>query len=665
MPTIEKLLVANRGEIAVRVLRTARELGYRTVAVYSEADRHSLHVNLADEAFCIGAGPVQESYLNADAILRAAEHCGANAIHPGYGFLSENSDFAQRCQDAGLIFIGPSSAAIELMGSKRRSKIAMIAAGVPCIPGYEGEDQSPEALLEAASGIGYPLMIKASAGGGGRGMRLVLEPSQLAVELERAASEAQSAFGSGELILEKAVIAPRHIEIQVFGDQQGNVIYLGERDCSVQRRHQKVVEEAPSPFVDESLRQQMGEAAVLAAKACNYVGAGTVEFLVDADRNFYFLEMNTRLQVEHPVTELVTGTDLVEWQLRVAEGHSLPLLQSDVRIQGHAIEVRLYAEDPAQNYLPQTGTVERWIPACFEGVRIDHNLKNGSLIPSFYDSMQAKVICWGETREIARRKLVRALEETQLFGLTTNKGYLRNILCHPRFAAGEATTAFIETDFASDPSLTQPPPPARVNGLAALLFMADGQQPAHYDCWHSAAEASWQLRLYCSGQEYSLQCSTSPTSNRRVVHNQQLCDSEVAVQPPIEFDEFSLAEPGVLEFVMQGHLQRVPYFRRGNILELEVDAVHYRYENRTQLSTGTQHEGGDTCVRAPMEGSLTALMVAVGDLVQRGQTLAIVEAMKMEHPLKASMEGVVTSIRGEAGDQVKTRQVLIELADSP
>ncbi|MCW9009604.1 biotin carboxylase N-terminal domain-containing protein, partial [Marinobacter sp.] len=377
---LKKLLIANRGEIAVRVIRTAKALGYRTVAVYSEADANALHVEQADEAVCIGPAQVAASYLNADAILDAAKKTGADCIHPGYGFLSENSGFAKAVKQAGLTFVGPPENAIELMGSKRRSKIAMQEARVPVVPGYEGNNASDDELIAAAQDIGYPLMLKASAGGGGRGMRLVESESELADNIKRARSEAKQAFGDDELIIEKAVIEPRHVEIQVFADHHGNAVYLGERDCSVQRRHQKVVEEAPSPFVTPELRKAMGEAAVKAALACGYEGAGTVEFLVDKDRNFYFLEMNTRLQVEHPVTELITGQDLVAWQLMVAEGRPLPLAQDDIQLNGHAIEVRLYAEDPASGFTPQTGTLHQFTPAEGEGRRFDTGVRSGDVV---------------------------------------------------------------------------------------------------------------------------------------------------------------------------------------------------------------------------------------------------------------------------------------------
>src|SRR5215470_12104765 len=407
--TFSKVLVANRGEIAWRVMRTAKAMGYRTVAVYSDADKDAPHVAFADEAARIGPPPVGESYLSIARILEAAKTSGADAVHPGYGFLSENEAFAAACDKAGLTFIGPPAAAIAAMGNKAAAKRRMIEAGVPCVPGYQGADQSDGILEKEARKIGLPVMVKAAAGGGGRGMRLVESAGDLAEAIRTARAEAESAFGSGELILEKAVVDTRHVEIQVFADNHGNVIHLGERDCSVQRRHQKVIEEAPSPAVDAGLRQRMGAAAVAAATAIGYRGAGTVEFLLASDGAFYFLEMNTRLQVEHPVTEAITGLDLVEWQLKVAAGEKLPLTQEQVAFSGHAIEVRLYAEDAYAGFLPQTGCMDVWRPASGPGVRIDHGMKDGLQISPFYDPMLAKVIAHGRTREQARERLAREL----------------------------------------------------------------------------------------------------------------------------------------------------------------------------------------------------------------------------------------------------------------
>ncbi|MGB0669054.1 MAG: acetyl-CoA carboxylase biotin carboxylase subunit [Porticoccaceae bacterium] len=448
MTAFTSILIANRGEIACRVIRTAKELGYRTIAVYSEADAGAPHVQLADASVCIGPGPVGESYLLAENILAAAASSGAEAIHPGYGFLSENADFAEAVESAGLVFIGPSREAIEVMGNKAESKRRMIEAGVPCVPGYEGLDQSDKTLLAEGKKIDLPLMVKAAAGGGGRGMRLVQDYKALSKAIKLARAEAESAFGSGELILEKAIIQPRHVEIQVFADTLGNTIHLGERDCSVQRRHQKVVEEAPCPIMTPELREQMGQSAIDAAKSVNYRGAGTVEFLLDASGAFYFLEMNTRLQVEHPVTELVTGLDLVELQINVAQGRPLGLTQDDIVLQGAAMEVRLYTEDPSQDFLPASGPVDLWQPATGVGVRIDDGICTGQAISPFYDPMVAKIIGYGDDRETARTRLIAALKETVLFGTANNKDFLIQCLEKQRFIEGAATTAFIAEEFA-------------------------------------------------------------------------------------------------------------------------------------------------------------------------------------------------------------------------
>ncbi|HSS82544.1 MAG TPA: biotin carboxylase N-terminal domain-containing protein, partial [Reyranella sp.] len=419
--TFSKILVANRGEIAWRVMRTARAMGYRTVAAYSDADKDAPHVCFADEAVRIGPPPVGESYLSIDRILEAAHKSGVDAIHPGYGFLSENEAFATACENAGLVFIGPPPAAIAAMGNKAAAKRRMIDAGVPCVPGYQGPDQSDANLAKEARKIGLPAMVKAAAGGGGRGMRLVERDADLLEAIRTARAEAESAFGSGELILEKAVVDARHVEIQVFADAHGNAIHLGERDCSVQRRHQKVIEEAPSPAVNADLRNRMGAAAVAAARTIGYRSAGTVEFLLGADGAFYFLEMNTRLQVEHPVTEAITGQDLVAWQLKVAAGEKLPLTQEQVRFSGHAIEVRLYAEDAYAGFLPQTGRIDVWRPATGPGIRVDHGMKDGLAISPFYDPMIAKVIAHGANREEARTRLVQALRDTVVLGPITNR----------------------------------------------------------------------------------------------------------------------------------------------------------------------------------------------------------------------------------------------------
>ncbi|ELK4803561.1 geranyl-CoA carboxylase subunit apha [Pseudomonas aeruginosa] len=657
MPSFNKILVANRGEIACRVLRTAHELGYRSVAVYSEADAEARHVQLADEAVCIGPAAVAQSYLNIEAILDAARRSGAEAIHPGYGFLSENAEFARACEAAGIVFIGPDAEAIHLMGSKRLSKIAMLAAGVPCIPGYEGAEQDDATLRREAERIGYPLMIKASAGGGGRGMRLVEEPDQLLDQLRTARSEALGAFGSAELILEKAVLRPRHVEIQVFGDRHGNLLYLGERDCSVQRRHQKVIEEAPCPVLDADLRRAMGEAAVKAAASVNYVGAGTVEFLLGEDGRFYFLEMNTRLQVEHPVTELVTGQDLVAWQIRVAEGHPLPLRQEQVELRGHAIEVRLYAEDAGRGFLPQTGTVLRWDPELLPGVRIDHGLVEGQAVTPFYDPMLAKLIAYGATRDEARRKLIRALERCVLLGVDGNQRFLANLLAHPDFAAGEATTAFIGERFAEDPSLQPRQPGAEELALAAaLLYQAGAEASAHQPGlagWRSAAGAPWKIVLKHAEQRLEIGLEVLE-SGRRPRLLARLERREIAVRLLDCDGRWASAELDGIRRRHAYHLDggRLWLYGHGGNLEL-LDVTHAGASAQVGASSGT--------LKAPMDGAIVEVLVGEGERVGKGQLLLVLEAMKMEHPLKAGVDGVVRRVQVGRGEQVRNRQVLVEV----
>jgi geranyl-CoA carboxylase alpha subunit len=639
MPTFTKILIANRGEIACRIQRTAQALGYRTVAVYSDADAQALHVQMADEAVHIGPAPVQQSYLNIPAILDAARRTGADAIHPGYGFLSENPDFARACQQAGLTFIGPSPEAIELMGSKRRSKLAMLEAGVPCIAGYQGSAQDDGSLQREAERIGFPLMIKASAGGGGRGMRRVQQREDLLEQLRTARSEALNAFGSDELILEQALIEPRHVEIQLFGDSHGQLIYLGERDCSIQRRHQKIIEEAPCPVMTPALRQAMGEAALKAGRAVDYVGAGTVEFLLDRDGRFYFLEMNTRLQVEHPVTELITGLDLVDWQLQVAAGQPLPLTQADVSLSGHAMEVRLYAEDPAQGFLPQTGEVVRWEPAA--GVRVDHGMLEGQCISPFYDPMLGKIIAHSATREEARRKLLRAVEDTLLLGVASNQRLLADLLKHADFIDGDFSTGFIAEHFSDIPRHTAS---AEQLALAAALFYrhSAARHRQGLSGWRNNATLPWRYRLAVNDDIQDI--TVSALEHDRLQVN--------------GLDISLLATDGRwATLVINGIRRRIAYHLEGTQLWLPGVTVI----NRTQQVAARQADVGSGTVKAPMDGAIVDVRVSAGDRVTQGQLLLVLEAMKMEHPLKAGMDGVVKGVQVMAGDQVRNRQVLLEI----
>ncbi|EXT58310.1 ATP-grasp domain protein [Acinetobacter sp. 25977_1] len=640
-----KILVANRGEIAVRVMQTAKAMGYQTVAVYSDADRNARHVQEADEAVYIGASKVSESYLSIAKIIEACKKTGADAVHPGYGFLSENTDFAQACIDNQISFIGPTASAIELMGSKRLSKIAMIEAGVPCVPGYEGDRQDLEYLAAQAEQIGFPIMVKASAGGGGRGMRLVQQASELIEALQTARSEAENAFGSGELILEKAVIAPRHVEIQVFGDTHGNYVYLFERDCSIQRRHQKVVEEAPCPVMTPELRQQMGEAAVAAAKACAYVGAGTVEVFLDASGAFYFFEMNTRLQVEHPVTELITGLDLVEWQLRVANGEHLPLKQQELNFNGHAIEVRLYAEDPRQDFLPQTGKVLRWKPATLPNVRIDHGMLATDEVSPFYDPMVAKVIAYGKTRQDAIRLLAPAVDDSGLLGGNSNKKFLINLLRHPVVVGGDTNTAFIQQHFQNDPSLHHQVLSLETLAIAAALF----SQNKGTAVWQTGLGVPLPLKLQIADQQIQLQVSSVNNT-----FTAQFCDQSVCIDVLERTSEY-------LVYLIDGIRRRVQYVLDSDQLYLDRDNGNIVIRNVTYAAPEATDVAGDGKIRAPMDGAVVNILVNKGDQVVRGQTLLVLEAMKIQQQIKADVDGVVEDVLGQQGQQVKKRQMLFTI----
>jgi geranyl-CoA carboxylase alpha subunit len=652
MPAIQKILIANRGEIACRIQRTAQALGYRTVAVFSDADAEALHVKMADQAVHIGPAPVQQSYLNIPAILDAARRSGADAIHPGYGFLSEHAAFARACEQAGLIFIGPSVEAIELMGSKRRSKIAMLEAGVPCIAGYQGAEQDDATLLREAERIGYPLMIKASAGGGGRGMRLLHNGADLPAQLRTARSEALNGFGSDELILEQALIEPRHVEVQLFGDQHGNLIYLGERDCSIQRRHQKVIEEAPCPVMTVELRLAMGEAALKAGRSVNYVGAGTVEFLLDERGQFYFLEMNTRLQVEHPVTELITGLDLVAWQILVAEGQPLPLTQDQVQLNGHAMEVRLYAEDPAQDFLPQTGCIEVWEPALRHGARIDHGLLEGQSISPFYDPMLGKMIAFGATREEARRKLLRAVQDTVLLGVQSNQRLLASLLQHPQFISGEFSTAFIARHFSEHPCLHRYIPDAEELAIATVLFYQSSAlaHRAPLTGWRNNASVPLHYRLGLDDQNWTAQLLAQAQGAFTVQVAERTLELTLIDQ---DAQSLTLEIDGLRQRhayrLVNGHLW---LFTHPGSLRLE-DRTHAVIDSQTSVSSGT--------LKAPMDGAIVDVLVSEGSPVSKGQLLVVLEAMKMEHPLKAGIDGVLKRVQVKVGDQVKNRQVLLQV----
>ena len=648
-----KILIANRGEIALRVMRTARRLGYGVVAVYSDADAGALHMREADEAVCIGGALPAQSYLRIDAIIAAARQAGADAVHPGYGFLAENEDFAAACRDAGLVFIGPSPEAIEAMGNKAGAKAIMLKAGVPCVPGYQGEDQSDGEMLAQAQRIGFPVMIKAVAGGGGRGMRLVADAASFPDALRSARSEAQGAFGDPTVILERAIIEPRHIEIQVFGDRYGNAIHLGERDCSVQRRHQKLIEEAPSPAVSAELRAKMGEVAVAAVKALGYEGAGTLEFLLDQHGEFYFMEMNTRLQVEHPVTEAITGLDLVELQLRIAAGEPLPLKQRDVRFHGHAIEVRLCSEDATHDFMPQSGTMVRWqMPT---ELRVEHALRSGAEIPPYYDSMIAKIIAHGASRDEARRRLLHGLDTTIAFGVATNRAFLASCIRHPAFAAGEATTGFIAKHraelFAAAPDDEVP-----ASAVAALLwYLTDGHAARWRQGRSLAATFPVRLRLEIDGAPVDLAVHRERDGSY-VVHNGERS---------VSF-ELDACDDGELRFRARGLSESAVFCREGDWLYVQRLGVTTTIRDLTRAAPARASAGGgDGRVRAAMNGRVVAVLVKAGDRVSAGQPVLTLEAMKMEHVHAAPISGIISAIDVAEGEQVSTGRIVAEIEAEP
>ncbi|MFO2462926.1 acetyl/propionyl/methylcrotonyl-CoA carboxylase subunit alpha [Pseudomonas sp. 15FMM2] len=646
-PAITCVLVANRGEIACRIMRTAKALGLTTVAVHSATDRDARHSREADIRVDLGGSKAADSYLQIDKLIAAAKASGAQAIHPGYGFLSENPDFARAIEASGLVFLGPPASAIDAMGSKSAAKALMETAGVPLVPGYHGQAQDLETFRQAAERIGYPVLLKATAGGGGKGMKVVEDVSQLAEALASAQREALSSFGNAQMLVEKYLIKPRHVEIQVFADRHGHCLYLNERDCSIQRRHQKVVEEAPAPGLSPALRKAMGEAAVRAAQAIGYVGAGTVEFLLDARGEFFFMEMNTRLQVEHPVTEAITGLDLVAWQIRVAQGEPLPMTQEQVPLRGHAIEVRLYAEDPANDFLPATGQLALYRESApGPGRRVDSGVEQGDSVSPFYDPMLGKLIAWGEDREQARLRLLSMLDEFTVGGVKTNLGFLRRIIGHPAFATAELDTGFI-------PRYQEQLLPA-ASELSDEFWQAAGHgfmqsQPIKVrdddPCspWAStlgfrpglAAETS--LHLSCAGQDrlVMLQAVNAPRllGEQLVIEQQGLRRSHLAVR-----------NEQTLFLRWEGELHGVTLF----------DPI-------AAVEAGQAHLGG---LIAPMNGSIVRVLVEVGQAVEAGAQLVVLEAMKMEHSIRAPHAGVVKALYCQEGEMVGEGSTLVEL-DAP
>ena len=671
-PMFSKILIANRGEIACRVIRTCRRLAIRTVAVHSSIDARALHVEMADEAYGIGGPRPADSYLRGDRIIEVARACGAEAIHPGYGFLSENEDFARAVEKAGLVFIGPTPEAIEKMGLKDRAKTIMEKAGVPVVPGYHGENQDDKLLAGKASMIGYPLLIKAVAGGGGKGMRLVTAEAEFAAQLAAARREAQGAFGDEAVLLERYVQGPHHIEFQVFGDTHGHYVHLFERECSIQRRHQKVLEETPSPFLDPAMREAMGQAAVAAARAIAYRGAGTIEFIVGDDRKFFFMEMNTRLQVEHPVTEMITGEDLVEWQLRVAAGEELPLRQNEILSGGHAIEVRLCAENPANNFLPETGRIEV-LRAPYgahldddEGdVRLDTGVREGDEVSVFYDPMIAKLIAWGDDRAESARSMQSALAQTALLGVTTNLAFLERVVRHPAFLAGDTDTGFIERHRADLlPPQSQVPLEALV-AAAARVFLdeQDAIAAAPASPWNDTG--GWRLNQPAlrrmefrapaeggaAGRVFTVDAVMHPGHAMVTVDGRT---HRVAIRPP-EGDRLQIALDDETYFAQvarhgAGLSAVTPQGRYA--LDL-VDPFHYEPADALP----------DARLTALMPGRVVKVMAKAGDTVKKGQALMILEAMKMEHTILSPRDGAIERVAFAENQLVPADAVLFAFRD--
>jgi len=650
------ILIANRGEIACRVIATAKRLGYRTVAVYSEADAGALHVAQADVAVYIGKAPAPESYLHIDALLAAARATGADAVHPGYGFLSERADFARACADAGLVFIGPPVHSMEAMGNKAMAKRKMREAGVPCVPGYLGDAQDEETFFEQAAALGFPLLVKAQAGGGGRGIRRVQTPAELPDALASARREAQSAFGDGSLMLERLIPGARHIEIQVFADRHGNVVHMGERDCTAQRRRQKLIEEAPSPIVSEAMRTAMGQDALQAARSVGYVGAGTVEFIVDEDLRYYFLEMNTRLQVEHPVTECVTGLDLVEWQLRIAGGEPLPLRQDQIRCSGHAIEARLYAEDPGSGFRPQSGLVLWWRPqtALRPGMRIDTAVCEGQEITPYYDALIAKLIVHGQDRADAIRRLGALIEDAPLLGLPTNGHFLRELIRESAFSDAHMHTTLIDDWLQGDHALLQLPRLGSQDWLcaAAWLVFQDRGGPS---VLRPASVAAYDLLLRCGQEQKCLRVQTLGGQ------------TEIALDGKAHAVQWQgKTADGRLRLVIDG-LQRsvcaVLLARRAGCatrLQMVVGAASWVFEEPSAYPLD-RSEPDALRVASPVAGTVVQLRVQPGDTVVQGQPLVCVEAMKMETWIAARRTGRVTVVYARIGEPIAADATVIEL----
>ena len=654
---INKLLIANRGEIACRVIKTANTQGIETVAVYSDADKNALHVQMADEAVYLGPSPSKESYLRGELIIEKAKELGVDAIHPGYGFLSENAEFANLCAKNNIIFVGPPASAIEAMGSKSAAKHIMEKAGVPLVPGYHGDDQSEAVLKGAADEMGYPVLLKAAAGGGGKGMRQVWSEKEFSQALNAAKRESMASFGDDHMLVEKYLTRPRHVEIQVFCDTHGNGIYLFERDCSVQRRHQKIIEEAPAPNMSQSVREKMGEAAILAAKAINYVGAGTVEFLLDEDDSFYFMEMNTRLQVEHPVTEMITREDLVHWQLTIAEGKPLPKQQNELTLTGHAFEARIYAEDPNNEFLPSTGTLRLLrTPKENDVVRVDFGVVEGDEVSVFYDPMIAKLVVWGENREIALKRLISALSDYYIDGVSTNIDFLKRVATHPAFVAAELTTTFVEkhhdslfsatsNDAASDDTQVNIPVMALLSLLNRKVSRSD-KTPSVWSTaggWRANANHTETLALLCNQEEVHV----------GVKHQRH--GTEDAWELSVGDNSYNVKGKLVdsaLHATINGYKSTFTYSDNDGVFTLFNKDTHAKFSLISASLGDDNDDNGDANFSAPMNGTIVAHLVEKGVLVKKGEPILVMEAMKMEHSIIAPHDGAVEEFFFNPGELV-------------
>jgi 3-methylcrotonyl-CoA carboxylase alpha subunit len=669
----QKILIANRGEIACRIARTARRMGVRTVAVYSEADRGALHVSMADEAVAIGPAPARESYLVAERLIDAARATGAQAIHPGYGFLSENAEFAEACASMGLVFIGPPAAAIRAMGDKAAAKAIMEKAGVPVVPGYHGKDQSEARLLKEAKRIGFPVLIKPSAGGGGKGMRIVTEPAGFAAALAAAKREAMAAFGDDRVLLERYLTKPRHIEVQVFGDRGGKLVHLFERDCSIQRRHQKVIEEAPAPGLSDAQRRRMGEVAVSAARAVGYVGAGTVEFILEGDA-FYFMEMNTRLQVEHPVTEAITGLDLVEWQLRVAAGEPLPLQQDQITCRGHAIEARLYAEDPQRNFLPSTGRLTVLKPPAGTGIRVDTGVRAGDAVSVHYDPLIAKLIVWGEDRDTAARRLSQALADYRVGGLAANREFLYRLSRHPAYRAGEIDTGFIDRHRAE---LIPPPAPAPAAALAAaslICVLAQAQASQEFAAALGEPQSPWYRRngWRLNGDTYQDLRWHDGIGERAVRVHYRRAGYHLEIGNDAGDAAAHWGADGDLALTLEGTVYRAVLLQPSDPTVILLDGIEHRLSYIDPLQPKIELDATGGRLTAPMPGKIIEVTARPGQRVKRGEALLVLEAMKMEHTIVAPADGIIDGVHFLPGDLVEEGAALIafsadgkEPADAP